>query len=170
MGADRALSPLFLGLLPYSQCTSMLSLPDIELRLVQAIKARDKLAMEVWRGLKARVHNQAKVLGQVLDENRILALARSEVKRRHEAATSFTAGGRPELAEKEMAEARLLEAYLPQAPDVSEIAAKAQAIIAEQQFTAKDFGKAMAALKQAFRSADGAALAKVLKEKLSDRV
>jgi len=48
-----------------------------------------------------------------LSEPEIIALIRSELKRRKEAAESYQAGGRPELAEKELKEAEILQKYLP---------------------------------------------------------
>ena len=50
-----------------------------------------------------------------------MALVKSEIKRRKEAAESFTAGGRAEMAEKELAEAKILENYMPEQMSEQEI-------------------------------------------------
>ena len=60
-----------------------------------------------------------------------LAVLRRERKRRLEAAEQFRDGGRPELAEREEAEARLIETYLPAELDDAELEAIVQAAIAE---------------------------------------
>jgi uncharacterized protein YqeY len=60
-----------------------------------------------------------------------LAVLRRERKRRLEAAEQFRGGGRPELAEQEEAEAKLIEGYLPAELDDSELDAIVAAAIAE---------------------------------------
>lgn len=145
----------------------MLSLPQIETELVAAIKAKNQALVETLRGLKTRIQNEQIAKMKELDEAGIVALVKSEVKRRKESAEAFTAGGRPELAQKELVEAGFLEKYLPPQLSEAQVGELVEKLIAEQGFTAADFGKAMGALKaQAGQSADGAVLAKVLKEKL----
>jgi len=150
----------------------MISLAQIESDLTVAMKAKDPIAVGVLRGLKTRVQNEriAKITeleGSDLSEAQIIALVRSEVKRRKEAAESFTKGNRPELAQKELSEAGILEKYLPAAMPESELIALVEKEIAENNYTVKDFGVAMGKLKaKAGASADGATLAKLLKEKL----
>jgi uncharacterized protein YqeY len=60
-----------------------------------------------------------------------LAVLRRERKRRIEAATQFREGGRPELADQEAAEAKLIEAYLPAELEDSELDTLVAAAIAE---------------------------------------
>jgi uncharacterized protein YqeY len=73
-----------------------------------------------------------------------LAVLRRERKRRLEAATQFRDGGRPELADQEEAEARLIEAYLPAELDDAELDALVAAAIAETGATGpKDMGQVM---------------------------
>jgi len=73
-----------------------------------------------------------------------LAVLRRERKRRLEAAEQFRGGGRPELAEQEEAEAKLIEAYLPAELDDTELDAIVAAAIAETGASdAKDMGQVM---------------------------
>jgi uncharacterized protein YqeY len=73
-----------------------------------------------------------------------LAVLRRERKRRLEAAAVFRDGGRPELADQEEAEARLIEAYLPAELDDAELDALIAATIAETGATGpKDMGQVM---------------------------
>ncbi|MBV9607361.1 MAG: GatB/YqeY domain-containing protein [Solirubrobacterales bacterium] len=73
-----------------------------------------------------------------------LAVLRRERKRRLEAAEQFRGGGRPELADQEEAEARLIEGYLPAELDDSELDAMIAAAIAETGATdARDMGQVM---------------------------
>ena len=146
----------------------MISLKQIETDLITAMKAKDQLAVEVLRGLKTRIQNErvSKMLEE-LPENDILALVRSEIKRRKEAAEAFEKGGNIESKEKELKEAEILLKFLPPQMSEEEIGKMAEEVIASGSFTAADFGKAMGALKaKVGTNADGATVAKILKEKL----
>ncbi len=145
----------------------MLNLQQIEADLTTAMKAKDRLTVDTLRGLKVRIQNEQIAKIRELNEAEIVTLIRSEVKRRKEAAESFAVGGRPEMADKEAREALALEKYLPAQISETELAAIIDAVIVENNFTAADFGKAMGALKsKTGQSADGAMMAKLLKEKL----
>jgi uncharacterized protein YqeY len=73
-----------------------------------------------------------------------LAVLRRERKRRLEAAAQFRDGGRPELADQEESEARLIEAYLPAELDDAQLDALVAAAIAETGATGpKDMGQVM---------------------------
>ncbi|HYF05674.1 MAG TPA: GatB/YqeY domain-containing protein [Patescibacteria group bacterium] len=140
----------------------------VEQDLVAAMKARDQLKVETLRGLKTRLMNEKINKGSDLTEAEVLALIQSEVKRRKESAEAFTAGGRPDAAEKENVEIQVLQAYLPVQASEEEIKAKIGAIIQEQGFVTADFGKAMGLLKSHFgASADGATISRLLKESLT---
>ncbi len=146
----------------------MLSLQQLESDLISAMKARDSLTTNTLRGLKARIQNEqvAKMVPELKAEE-IVILVKSEIKRRKEAAESFTQGGSTERAEQELKEAAILEQYLPPQLSEEQIAAAISTMITENNFTAKDFGAAMGKLKATLgQSADGAVLAKLLKEKL----
>ncbi len=145
----------------------MLSLEQIEKDLSAAMKGKNQLAVETLRGLKTRVQNEKIAKMANLSETDMLALVRSEVKRRKEAAQTYQSGGRGELAQKELDEASVLEKYLPQSMPEEQLVELAGQVIMENNFTAKDFGQAMAKLKSKLGpAADGATLARILKEKL----
>ena len=155
----------------------MLSLTQIEQDLVVAMKAKEQLAVETLRGLKTRVQNEqiakqsreagSGSAGKDLNEAEIISLIRNEVKRRKEAAQTYTTGGRQELADKELAEASILEKYLPAQMPEGDLVKIIDDAIAQNSWTVADFGKAMGKLKaQVGDQADGALLAKILKEKL----
>jgi uncharacterized protein len=76
-----------------------------------------------------------------------LAVLRRERKRRLEAAEQFRGGGRPELADQEEAEAKIIEGYLPAELDDSELDAIVAAAIAETGASdPKDMGQVMRAV------------------------
>lgn len=147
----------------------MATLAEIESDVHTALKSRDMVAADTLRGLKTRIQNEQIAQGHELNEDEVTVLVSSEVKRRKEAATAFTDGGRNELAEKELAEAEILQKYLPAQVSEEDISKTAQQMAQESGWaTKKDFGPAMAALKAKYgASADSSVLAKVLQEILS---
>ncbi len=145
----------------------MISLSQIEQDLTAAIKAKNQIAADTLRGLKTRIQNESVAKMRELEEGDIIPLIRSEVKRRKEAAEGFSKGNRAEMAQKELSEAGILEKYLPAQMSEAELADVIEKEIAASGATAKDFGKVMGKLKaQVGDRADGATLAKLLKEKL----
>ena len=144
----------------------MISLSSIQQDLSEAMKSRDQLKVEVLRGLKTRLQNEQIASMGELSEDQITALVRSEIKRRKEAAAAFQTGERAEMAQRELSEAEILSAYVPAGPSGDEIMKTVDSVIAENNFTAKDFGAAMGKLKGMMPNADGAELSKLLKEKL----
>lgn len=145
----------------------MLDLATIEKALTEALKARNTVAIDTLRGLKTRIQNEQIAKGQSLVEADILALIRSEVKRRKEAAESFQSGGREDGAQKELAEAAILSAYLPAGPSEADIRAAIDELVTGGTYTQKDFGTLMGQLKAKLPNADGAQLSQLLKSKLS---
>lgn len=145
----------------------MISLSQIESDLKEALKARDQVAADTLRGLKTRIQNEQIAKIKELSDTEMVALVRSEVKRRKEAADSFTKGSRQELADKELKEAAILEKYLPAQMPEGDLATKIDQTISSMNAKAADFGKVMGKLKAELGdAADGATLARLLKEKL----
>jgi len=151
----------------------MISLSRIEEDLKQAIKSREQVAVDVLRALKTRIQNEqiAKLgaaEGKGLSQEELIALARSEIKKRKESAEAFSSGNRPEMAEKELAEVKILETYLPAQMPEEEILKIIGELVESNKFEAKDFGKAMGALKAKLgTSVDGGTLSRLLKKKLT---
>ncbi len=109
-----------------------------------AMKAKDELRLSVLRLLSSAIHNREIEKHGELTEEEIVAAIRSELKKRKDAAEQFLKGGRKELADKEAAEAKILETYLPgELPDeeIEKVAREAIAILGE--VTQKDFGRVM---------------------------
>jgi uncharacterized protein YqeY len=101
--------------------------------LTTSMKARDALRTSTLRMVLTAVTN-AEVSGKQareLDDDAVLAVLGAEAKKRREAAEAFDAGNRPELADKERAEAAILAEYLPEQLSAEEIAAIVSAAIAD---------------------------------------
>jgi hypothetical protein len=107
-----------------------------------AMKAGEKQRVGALRLVLSELQKAAK---EGTDDE--LAVLRRERKRRLDAASQFRDGGRPELAEQEESEARLIEGYLPAELDDAELDALVNDAIAETGATsANDMGQVMKAV------------------------
>jgi hypothetical protein len=141
----------------------------IEKDLVAAMKAQEALRLSVLRMIKAALMNKKVELGKPVDDPEALAVLHTLAKQRHESVQAFRQGGRNDLADKEQAEIKIVEAYLPAAASDEELdAAVASALAETGAATAKDFGKAMKAAmaKLAGKNADGKRVSEKLRAKL----
>ncbi|MBC9227057.1 GatB/YqeY domain-containing protein [Aeromicrobium sp. 636] len=137
-----------------------------------ALKARDALRTSVIRMALAAITN-AEVAGKEareLTDDDVLTVLSSEAKKRRESATAFDEGNRPELAEKERAEAAILAEYLPEPLSDEEISSIVAETI-EQTGAAgegmKAMGKVMGAVTAKTKGrADGGAVAAEVRRQL----
>jgi len=142
--------------------------------LTAAMKAGDDLAKSSLRMAIAAMQN-AEVAGdsaRALTEDEQIAVLRREVKTRRESAETYQGAGRPELADKENAEADFLSQYLPQALTDDQLAAlvdeKVAALKADHAPTMKDMGALVRTVNEAAAGrADGARVAALVKARLS---
>lgn len=98
----------------------------------------------------------------------ILAILGKMVKQRQESSRAYEEGGRLELAEKELAEIRVIEEFLPRQLDADEVAAAISAAIAETGASSiRDMGRVMGALKARYTGQmDFGAVGPVIKTRL----
>lgn len=151
-------------------CTMTLK-EKIEQDIKTAMKARDNVRLETLRAIKAAIllAKTEKGAPETLTEEKEISLLTKELKKRREAAEQFRKGNRPELAEKEDAEANIIEEYLPKPLTEQELIDAIKAIIAEVNATSpKDFGKVMGvASKRLQGKADGKLISEKVKELLN---
>ncbi len=136
-------------------------LDRIQKDMVTAMKAKDELRLDAVRMIKAALKKLEIDSMKPLDENTELQVLNTLVKQRRESADMFRKGGRLELAEKEEAELKLIESYMPAAPSEAEIEEAIQAAMAETGVTSsKQMGVVMKAAqaKLAGKRVDGKAL------------
>jgi len=142
----------------------------VEKDLVGAMKAQEPLKLSVLRMMKAALTNKRIELGKPLDHAAAIAVLRTLVKQRHDSVEAYRKGGRDDLADKEAAEIKIVEAYLPAAVSDEEIAAAVEAAIAETGAVgSKDLGKVIKAAmaKLVGKNADGKRVSENVKAKLS---
>lgn len=134
--------------------------------------AGDALRTETLRGLKSAIL-YAEVAGKKRDDglrdDEIEALLARESKKRAESAELYVKGEAHEKAEKELAEKRIIDHYLPEQISEEELEGIVGEVIFEQQASGlQAMGKVIAAVKlKVGNSADGALIAKLVKERLA---
>ena len=136
-----------------------------------AMLARDSFTTELLSGLKAAILNEEVAKGARetgLSEEAIEQLIAREAKKRDEAAVLFDQGGNQESADKERKEAEVLKAYLPEQMGEEELTALIDSVVDELKPEGmKDMGRVIGAVKaKAGNSADGALVAKLVKDRL----
>jgi hypothetical protein len=142
---------------------------QVEKDLVAAMKAKEELKLSVLRMAKAAFMNKKVELGKALGDPEALAVLRTLIKQRRDSAEQFRKGKRDDLADKEEAEIKIIELYLPAGASAEEIdAAVASAIQETGAASAKDMGKVMkAAMAQlAGKNVDGKQVSEKVRARL----
>jgi hypothetical protein len=142
----------------------------IQGQIADAMRSKDQLRLDVLRMMKSAVKLKEVEKMKALEEAEVIAVLNTLVKQRKDSIEQFRKGGREELAQKEEAEIKIIEEYLPAAASEDDIRqAVEQAVQETGAASMKDMGKVMkAALAHlAGKSADGARVSQLVKEKLS---
>ena len=139
--------------------------------IVDAMKAKDKVKLEALRNVK-KLFIEAKTApgaNDTLTDADAIKIMAKMVKQGKDAADIFTSQGRTDLAEEELAQVHVIEAYLPQPLSAEELEAALRDIIARVGATSpKDMGKVMGtASKELSGRADGKAISTLVKQLLA---
>ena len=139
--------------------------------IVAAMKAKDKVRLEALRNVK-KYFIEAKTAPGANDElsdDAALKILAKLVKQGRDTAALYTEQQRPDLAEAELAQVAVIEAYLPKALTPAELEAALRSIIAETGATsAKEMGKVMGvATKRLAGRADGKAISTLVRQLLA---
>ena len=138
--------------------------------MISAMKSKDEGRLGALRMIKSALKKFEVDSMKPLDDATEMQVLQTLLKQRTESADLFRKGGRPELAEKEEAEIRLLETYLPAAPSPAELEQAVTEAIAETSATSlKQMGAVMkaASAKLAGKRVDGKALSGLVKQRFS---
>src|SRR3954449_11049072 len=134
------------------------------------MRQHDPLRLSALRMLKAALTNREVERGRALDDSESRQVVGSLVKQRRDSIEQFTKGGRQDLVDKEAAEIRVLETYLPPAADPAVIEMAVTDAITETGATSpKDMGRVMKAAmaRLSGQSVDGKTVNELVKQKLS---
>ncbi len=142
--------------------------------MTEAMRARDERRLSALRMVKAALKNREIEKRGKLDDNEEMQVLSSLIKQRKDSVEQFTKGGRQELADKEAAEIKLIESYLPQAVGESDIETVVRAKVAEMGSpTLKDMGAVMKAVMAHFQSSggrvDGKLVSEIVKRQLAGK-
>jgi hypothetical protein len=143
---------------------------NISARIGQAMKAQDPVTLSTLRMLKAALMNKEVEKGRALDDTESLAVVAHVIKQRRDSIDQFAKAGRTDLVDKETAELKVLEGFLPPALDPAEVERLVSEAIAESGATsAKDMGKAMKAAmgKLAGSGVDGKVVSDLVRKRLA---
>ena len=143
----------------------------IQESIKEAMKAKDRVAMNATRAIKGEIllfKTAEGGSGEVTDGD-ILKMIQKLVKQRKEAAEQYTAAGRQDLADNELAEAAVMEKFLPRQLSPEEVKEKVREIVAQLGATSiKDMGKVMGVANKALAGlSDGRTVSAAVKELLS---
>ena len=141
---------------------------QIEKDYIQAYKAKDQVRLGTLRLLKTAAKNKQVELMRPLEDDDYMNVILRELKQRQDSIEQFTAAGRADLAEKEAAEAAVLQAYLPaqlSEEELAEAVEKACAPLLEGGM--KKLGKAISAIMAEYKGrVDGKAVSAAVKARL----
>ena len=141
---------------------------QIEKDYIQAYKAKDQVRLGTLRLLKTAAKNKQVELMRPLEDDDYMNVILRELKQRQDSIEQFTAAGRADLAEKEAAEAAVLQAYLPaqlSEEELAEVVEKTCAPLLEGGM--KNMGKAISAIMAEYKGrVDGKAVSAAVKARL----
>lgn len=146
---------------------------DVNARLntemVVAAKAKDKVRLSAIRMLKTALHNKEIDLMRPLNESETLQIISAMVKQRKDSIEQFAKGGRTDLVEKEEAELKVVQEFMPAQMSDDEVEGVIKKAIAEAgAVSIKDMGKVMKVLMpQLTGKADGKMVGEKVKSLLS---
>jgi len=135
---------------------------EIDAQLKVALKAKNKIALDALRGLRAVIKNKEVELRRKLEDAEILQLVVKQIKQRQDSIEQFKKGNRFDLVEKESKELEILKQFLPPPLSKAELEQLLQQIIVEVGATGpRDMGRVM---KEAMSRISGRAEGKVVSE------
>ena len=147
---------------------------QIQKDITAAMKAREEQRLSTLRMVKTALKNREIEKRAPLDDKESQQVLSTLTKQRKDSIEQFTKGGRQDLADKEAAEIKLIETYLPRAAEEEEIVAGVKAVIAEMGSpTMKDMGSVMKNVMARFSAAgmrvDGKQVSEAVKKELAPK-
>ena len=141
---------------------------QIDKDYIQAYKAKDQVKLGTLRLLKTAAKNRQVELMRPLEDEDYMDVLLREVKQRQDSIEQYNAAGRPDLAEKEAAEAAVLQGYLPaqlSEEELAEVVEKTVAPLLEGGM--KNMGRAISAIMAEYKGrVDGKAVSAAVKARL----
>jgi uncharacterized protein len=135
---------------------------------ISAMKRRDELTVSVLRGLKTGMKNKEVDLRRPLEPTDIVQVISNQAKQRRDSMEQYLKGGRMDLFEREEAELKILEGYLPKQMDRGQIeSALREIIVGTHASSPKDLGRVMKDFMSQYQGqADGRLVNEILRSLL----
>lgn len=147
-------------------------MPDTKAQIAEdlktALKSRDGLTVSILRLLLSDIHNLEIAKKGLAGEDEVLAILRKSVKKHEDSISQFRQGNRPDLADKEEQELKLIKKYLPEPLAPAELLALVEKAVAKTGASGpKDFGKVMKELMPKIQGrAEGSRISELVKSQL----
>jgi uncharacterized protein len=144
---------------------------QLDADLKSAMREKDAVKLSVVRMLKSAIKYREIELMKPLDDAGVLQVVASEIKRHKDSVEQYRAGNRMDLVDKEEAEIRILQVWLPAQLSEAEVRAKVEAaVVAVKAQGPKDMGAVMKALMPEVQGkADGKLVSELVKARLSGK-
>ena len=144
---------------------------QIQEDMKSSMRAGDKSRLSVVRMLLAAIKQREVDERTETTDAAVLQIIEKQIKQRRESATQFTAGGRTDLADKEISEIAVLQTWLPSALSAEELDTLIDEVLTASAATSmKDMGRVMAALRERAQGrADFSAIGERVKARLSGK-
>ena len=147
---------------------------QIQKDITAAMKAREEARLSTLRMVKTALKNREIEKMAPLDDKEAQQVLGTLIKQRKDSIEQFTKGGRQEMADKEAAEIKVIETYMPKAASEADIAASVKAVIAEMGSpTMKDMGTVMKNAMAKFATegvrVDGKVVSEAVKKELAGK-
>ena len=154
----------------------MTLIEKIEADFTQALKTKDEGVLSTLRLLKSVLKNEeiasrSAGVAQPLGDEAVIKTLKTEIKKRKESAAEYQKGNRPDLADKEENEIKIIEKYLPAQLSAEEITAKIETLLSQiPEADKNNFGQVMGVVMKSIGSAaDGNLVRQILQEKLAQQ-
>lgn len=136
---------------------------DITKKIMEAMKSHDKVASETYKLIKAKILEfKTKKNAPKYNDEAEIKLLQKMIKERKDTAKVYSDNGRPELAEKELAEAAVIDALLPKTPTEDDVVKYIQDHYANG-IDKKQMGSVIKEVKSALLGVDGSMVANIVK-------
>ena len=146
---------------------------EINQAIKEAMRAKDKVRLSTLRDIKSKIMVEATSgSGNAIDDGVVLKICMKLFKQRKETYELYVQQNRPDLAEEELAQAKIIEAFLPKMMSEAEILVEVKTVIdATGASGPQDMGKCMEVLtKKLAGKADGKMISSLVRNELLKRL
>lgn len=141
----------------------------LENDMKDAMRSKEQLKLSTIRMIRSEILNKDKESGEDINEDAVIKILESMLKKREEAESQYREAERIDLADKEKEESIFIKSYLPEQMTDEEIQSEVERVVSEQNANSiKDIGKVMPILtKELAGRANGSRISNIVKDLLN---